>query len=264
MILVHTFRFCSRQLKLQLHPTSGRSLPTYCGDLAVNIYDLGADWRNDNRRDDHGRSDNRNADPDTDRRPPRNAGVTHWSKRAPDDRMSLRHERSRPGYGHILASEEARNSGTNGQSSSQNSHRCSIHFFPPAATPCGTSSKFVSAFNATLFAPGGGVNAKASEPACTSIFQSLIRREYVGAAPTPLLVITYLRGIGWEPSSIQICQSTSIFRKARCSHSTPSITPRPMCFASMTPAIKSSKTCVPKMSAPGADTMSMLRNLPTS
>ena len=39
------------------------------------------------------------------------------------------------------------------------------------------------------------------------------------------------------PTSIQICQSVSRLRKARCSHSTPLITPRPMCLASMTSAL---------------------------
>src|SRR3954471_16528630 len=45
----------------------------------------------------------------------------------------------------------------------------------------------------------------------------------------------YLRGTGWSPTSTQICQSVSRLRKARCSHSTPSITPWPMCLASSTP-----------------------------
>jgi hypothetical protein len=40
-----------------------------------------------------------------------------------------------------------------------------------------------------------------------------------------LLVMTYLRGIGRSPISTHSCQSVSWLRNARCSHSTPSITP---------------------------------------
>ena len=63
---------------------------------------------------------------------------------------------------------------------------------------------------------------------------------YCGAPATVLLVMTSLRGNGLSPTSTQICQSVSKLRKARCSHSTPSITPRPMCLASMTSATSTS------------------------
>ncbi len=64
-----------------------------------------------------------------------------------------------------------------------------------------------------------------------SVFHSLIRSVYCGAPVTVLLVITYLRGTGLAPVSTQICQSVSGVRNARCSHSTPSTTPCPICVA---------------------------------
>ena len=67
--------------------------------------------------------------------------------------------------------------------------------------------------SATFLAPWAGLNAKAS--AAISVRHSLMRSVYCGAPATALLVITYLRGIGRAPGSIQICQSVSSLRKAR-------------------------------------------------
>src|SRR6266849_6810002 len=76
-----------------------------------------------------------------------------------------------------------------------------------------------------LVAPVGGLNTNVSASAIASVFQSLILSVYCGAPTSVLLVMTYLRGIGRAPASIHICQSVSIPRNARCSHSTPSTTP---------------------------------------
>src|SRR5258708_4231416 len=80
----------------------------------------------------------------------------------------------------------------------------------------------------TMVTPAGGLNTNASASAIASVFQSLILSVYCGAPATVLLVITYFRGTGRAPLSIQICQSVSTPRNARCSHSTPSTTPCPM------------------------------------
>ena len=87
-----------------------------------------------------------------------------------------------------------------------------------------------------------------------SVSQSLMRSVYCGAPATVLLVMTYLRGIGRGPVSTQSCQSASALRKARCSHSTPSMTPWPICLASMTSSVSVSKALVSSRSAPGAST----------
>jgi len=81
----------------------------------------------------------------------------------------------------------------------------------------------------TLVTPEGGLNTNVSASATASVFQSLILSVYCGAPASVLLVITYFRGTGRAPLSIQICQSVSAPRNARCSHSTPSTTPCPIC-----------------------------------
>src|SRR3954465_11535865 len=91
---------------------------------------------------------------------------------------------------------------------------CRHHCLPPVlVVPCGTSSISDRSPSAIFLKEGSALNAKAS--AATSVFQSLIRSVYCGASPTPLLGITYLRGIGLAPDSIQICQSVSTLRNAR-------------------------------------------------
>src|SRR4029079_19276619 len=75
------------------------------------------------------------------------------------------------------------------------------HFLPPGwVTPCGTSSISDRSPSAIFLKEGSALNAKASS--ATSVFQSLMRSVYCGASPMPLLVITYLRGIGFAPDSI--------------------------------------------------------------
>src|SRR5205085_12589711 len=103
------------------------------------------------------------------------------------------------------------------------------HFFAPDGVPGGSSSNsaMTPESRSTLVAPAGGLNTKASASATASVFQSLILSVYCGAPASVLLVITYFRGTGRAPLSIHICQSVSTPRNARCSHSTPSITPCP-------------------------------------
>ena len=74
-------------------------------------------------------------------------------------------------------------------------------------TPSGTSSIAASSLNSTLFAVAGALNVNVSAAICASVFHSLMRSVYCGMPVTVLLVMTYLRGIGRAPVSIQICQS---------------------------------------------------------
>src|SRR5262249_49951802 len=126
------------------------------------------------------------------------------------------------------------------------------HFFAPSGVPGGISSNSIMTgeSSATLVAPAGALKAK-SPSTLASIFQSLILSVYCGAPSRVLLVITHLRGPGLAPGSIQICQSVSGPRNARCSHSTPSTTPGPMCRPSVTLDINWSYELESSRSAPG-------------
>ena len=81
--------------------------------------------------------------------------------------------------------------------------------------PAGTSSICASSLKSSFLAFAGGVNVNVLAAIAASVFHSLMRSVYCGAAVVPLLVMTYLRGIGRGPISIQICQSVSAVRKAR-------------------------------------------------
>ena len=82
-----------------------------------------------------------------------------------------------------------------------------------------------------LFRTGGrATNLKAPGAVSNPVFQLLTQNVYCGALFRVLLVITSLR---WKDGFVthvhpEARQSVSKLRKARCSHSTPSITPRPM------------------------------------
>src|SRR5450755_3989503 len=155
---------------------------------------------------------------------PGNPGITHRRQRATNPGFRRRHKRRSRIQRHFSVPEKRRAADDGCNRETDHCDRCTGHFFAPAVTvPRGSSSVSARSPKATFFAPWGALNAKAS--AGTSVFQSLMRSVYWGAPVTALLVMTYLRGTGRAPVSIQICQSVSAFRKARCSHSTPSMTP---------------------------------------
>jgi hypothetical protein len=74
---------------------SSDQLPTYGGDLPVNVYNLGA-YRGDHYRRGHHRSPNSNANTHPYSHPncgtSGNAGIAHGGERASNDRVSRCHE----------------------------------------------------------------------------------------------------------------------------------------------------------------------------
>src|SRR5271166_6538033 len=169
-------------------------------------------------------------------RPPRHARIAHRRHRPPDDRMCACHEKPRRRRRNVVDHEEAE-AAERAQRRLKGSCLHVGHCLPPLTTPGGTSSKSDSSLNSTFFAFAGAFSAKVSAPIGASVFQSVMRSVYCGPLVTALLVMTNLQGIGCAPVLIQICQSVSRLRKARCSHSTPLMIPRPICLASITSAL---------------------------
>src|SRR5262249_12930468 len=166
---------------------------------------------------------------------PRHASIAHRRQRASNPRLGRGDESIVHGG---LAVPEQAGGKCRGSGNSDKQFARDGHFLTPAGVPGGSSSNSMITVesSATLLASAGGLNAK-SPSGLASVFQSLIFSVYWGAPVTVLLVITHLRGTGFAPGSIQICQSVSGPRNARCSHSTPSTTPCPICLPSITLAI---------------------------
>src|SRR5258705_13226646 len=156
------------------------------------------------------------------------AGITHRRQGTANPR--LRHGNKSAVDRRFLAPEESTHEACDDRGQYDQFAGRDAHFFAPADVPGGSSSNstMTSESRFALVASAGGLNTNASASATASVFQSLILSVYCGAPVTVLLVITYFRGTGRAPLSIQICQSVSTPRNARCSHSTPSITPCPM------------------------------------
>src|SRR5215208_3217292 len=214
-------------------------LRTAVDDLAIRVHNLLATWSgivvNPCRRGSGGSNSHGPAGG-----PAGHAGIAHGRRRPSDPRLSLADERA-AGAGAVTAPEQNRTARQERERGMGHQLKAGwVHFAPPGTMPAGISSISLSRVIATPLEPAGGLKVKASGAGLTPAFQSLSRSVYCGAAPTALLVMTYLRGTGCSPTSTQICQSVSRLRKARCSHSTPSTTPRPMCLASNTPAFSSS------------------------
>src|SRR5229473_75031 len=192
-------------------------------DLAISIGHLHA-TRRGHIGSRTGRGTDRNR---ATRRSAGNSGIAHGRQRASEPRLRGR-DKSTFDIGPAIPGQRSSEGNGGGGKGYRLAHRES-HFLAPVAVPGGISSNSImtSESRLTLVAPSGGLNAKASASAIASVFHSLIRSVYCGAPARVLLVITYLRGIGCAPVWIQICQSVSCPRKARCSHSTPSTTPWP-------------------------------------
>src|SRR5262245_54716273 len=106
-----------------------------------------------------------------------------------------------------------------------------------SANMLGSSSKSPRPPGLTRFASAGMSALKRLGETVASVFQFLTSIVYWGAPATFVLVMTYRHGYGRSPCAIQTCQSTSLVLKARCSHSTPPITPLPRSFVSTTEGI---------------------------
>jgi hypothetical protein len=89
-------------------------LSTYGGDLAVDVYNLRADWCDDYHRRSH-RNPNSHSNPNSNSNShpnggaSRNASIAHRRQGASDDRVSRCDERSL--LGHFFTNEEAANAG---------------------------------------------------------------------------------------------------------------------------------------------------------
>src|SRR6476469_2072418 len=162
------------------------------------------------------------------------AGIAHRRQRATD--TGLRRGNQPTAYRRLLAPEEPTHEARDDCDEDNQFPGRDGHLVAPADAPGGSSSNSIMMSESRLafVASAGGLNTNASASATTSVFQSLILSVYCGAPANVLLGITYFRGTGRAPLSIQICQSVSTPRNERCSHSTPSITPCPMCRAAMT------------------------------
>src|SRR5579872_2204650 len=130
----------------------------------------------------------------------RNARVAHRRQRAADPRFRGR-DKSTSGVGAAVPQQRSGEGHRSTGNEDRLVHR-EDHFFAPVVVPGGISSNSIitSESRSTLVAPSGALNAKASASAIGSVFQSLIRSVYCGAPAIVLLVITYLRGIGWARS----------------------------------------------------------------
>src|SRR5262249_25558892 len=149
----------------------------------------------------------------------RDTRITHRRQWTADPRFGRGHGRIWFAEANVIAGEQSDNDRRNGCDDLQSFLCRAFHFTAPVTWPAGTSSIPASCLNPTFMAPAGGLNWNALALACASVLHSLIRSVYCGAPVTPLLVMTYLRGTGRDPGSIQICQSVSGVRNARCSHS---------------------------------------------
>src|SRR5579864_1361448 len=243
-----------RELTTPQHPqgragSSFNALSALGHDLPVGIGDLHASRCGDIGT---GRGGCRSCAVDRAARGPAgNAGIAHRRQRASDPRLG---DRDKPMF-KVAPSvpKQGAGKGCGGEQKDKHLARREGHFFSPSVVPAGTSSNWImtSESRLALVAPSGGLNVNASASVIASVFQSLMRSVYCGAPASVLLVITYLRGIGWAPLWIQICQSVSWPRNARCSHSTPSTTPWPTCSPSTTSDMNWSKELDVSKSVPG-------------
>ena len=77
------------------------------------------------------------------------------------------------------------------------------------------SFTFLSSSMLICFAPDGGLNAKSVAATSLPVFQLRSWTVYCGASAIPVEVMTYRHGRGFAPCVTQICQSTSLARKAK-------------------------------------------------
>src|SRR3954452_16995986 len=175
---------------------------TAVGYLAISIDDLDAcRRRGDNHRSGRHRPSRHNG---SGGRPTRDTCVTHGSERATNDGMRLRHPGILAGRRKQVAAEQAPDAGDSGQ---PDTHElvCHVgHCLPPTMTPWGTSSVCASSLNSIFRTPSACFKVNASAESCSSVFHSLMRSVYWGPPVRALLVMTYLRGTGRGPTSIQI------------------------------------------------------------
>jgi hypothetical protein len=111
-------------------------------------------------------------------RTPRDAGIAHRRHRATDPRIGRRNQRRLLVQRNVSAPEKTEKSGSSRNQATHEDSCHERHFLPPITTPGGTSSILCSASAATLVAPCGGLNAKASAFAGTSVRHSLMRSVY--------------------------------------------------------------------------------------
>ena len=79
----------------------------------------------------------------------------------------------------------------------------------PMSFTCLSSSRLI------CFAPDGGLNAKSGVATSLPVFQFRSWTVYCGPSAIPVDVMTYRHGRGFAPCVTQICQSTSLARKAK-------------------------------------------------
>src|SRR5260370_29147896 len=139
------------------------------------------------------------------RRSAGNSGMAHGRQRSSDPRLRGR-DKSTFDIGPAIPG-QCSSEGNGGGGKGYRFARRGGHFLAPVAVPGGISSNSImtSESRPTLVAPSGALKANASASLIGSVFHSLILNVYCGAPERVLLVITYLRGIGWAPVLIQIC-----------------------------------------------------------